>query len=301
MINKNIENDEFAQIKYSFTYKTFHERVCDYFRLYNKHIPKLITIFTTGWALIEIILYEKKITVLEHFFLISLIAIISLCISLYDNFKSYKNNVPDCLAKENEKIKNIFVSQKIGWQYRLTHEMLSIRILKHELALSRIKQGAEFIYPKILSENDYIEYLKLKPLCLDKLAHAIKTTCFEILTNSFENVKHGEPDKISILVNEIEHFSSLYEQTVLFETSIYEVFPLEKFAKLHTYLFDWTETLRNGMQQFEKIIETLAKINNKKAIKNIGNSMKSITIEFASPSNFKNFSSELDDLIREKT
>ena len=158
--------------------------------------------------------------------------------------------------------------------------MLSIKILKHELALSRIKQGAEFIYPKILSENDYIEYLKLKPLCLSKLAHAIK---------------------ISILVNEIEHFSSLYEQAVLFETSIYEVFPLEKFTKLHSYLYDWTETLRSGMQQFEKIIETLSQVKNKKDINNIGSSMDKITINFASPSNLKNFSLELDNLIHQET
>lgn len=284
------END-YVPVVFSFTQKTVLEHLADYLKLYLKQLPKLFTILLTGWALTEIIFYERETAISDY---IMPLMVISVCITLFDNYNIYKINVPNCLIAESEKVKRIFTSQKISWQYQLAYEILSSRIQRNELRLDRIKRGADFVKPQIISECDYVEYLKLKPITLSKLAKAIKVTCLEILQKSLEKVKSGNESDIYILINELESLSILYDQVVIFETGIYEIIPPEKYEELHRYLFDWTETLRDAVCKFLDIIKMLSKIRNKRDLTAMSSEIKQFTIDIDSPKNLKIFNELLE-------
>lgn len=287
------EDDGFQQIEFHFTHKTIREHFMGFFKLYLNQIPKLFTILLTGWAASEILLNGKD-SLLQG--LLYPLLFISIWVTLFDNYKKYKIDVPDCLINQSAKIKKIFTTQKIAWQYHLTYEFISESIHINELALDRIKNGSEYIIPKTIIEVDYIEYVKLKSISLSKLAHAIKTSCLEILKSSLNKVKDGKDEDIYILVNSLESLNQLYEQVVLFEKDIYGIVPPTRFEYVHQYLYDWTETLRSVMKQFLNYIDFLAKITTKKKIKEMGSQIHKISIVFNTPENLEKFNAAIENI-----
>lgn len=287
------ENGGFQRIEYHFTHKTIREHFMGFFKLYLNQIPRLFTILLTGWAASEIFLSGKE-SLLQG--LIYPLLFISIWVTLFDNYKKYKIDVPDCLNTKSDKIKKIFTTQKIAWQYQLTYEFISENIHKNELSLDRIKNGSEYIIPKFINEVDYIEYVKLKSISLSKLAHALKTSCLEILETSLNKVKDGKNENIYILVNSLESLNQLYEQVVLFEKDIYGIVPPTRFENIHQYLYDWTETLRSGMKQFLTYIDLLAKITTRKKIKEMSTQIHKISIDINTPENLEKFSTAIENI-----
>lgn len=289
MENKNdIKDDtenESRSHTLSFTYKSFWEHIVGFIKIYPKRFPRIVAIFFSAGAIAEIIYYNKPNTLSEYAIPL---AILALVISLYENLKQYLQDTLPCLAQESQLIKKIFFKQKLGWQYKIVYEKLSENILKYELSLERMKKGAVFIHPKLVTEEEYIYFVRTQPTTILKLIQAAKISSIEILPETLSHVVSGKDSEMISLLQEIENISSIYMHAVNYEKRIFEIIPPEEYEQLHELMFGWTDPIRDGLKQFLEISSFLSNIR-RKDLKKLTDALQMFTIIFEPPENIDEF------------
>lgn len=273
-----------------FTYKTLKEKCWNYIKIYPKRIPKLITTLFMLWALIKIILYEKPNTLQE--FILPVI-VISFIISLYENYTIYLKDIPECIKSENKLLRDIVFKQKAGWNYDLSYRMLTDKVLKHELTLERVKLGAEFIEPMTVDEFEYVNLIRKQPVIIKKLLQAAKVTCVEILPKVISSASTGKDSDLKVLQKEIENLDNIYFQMVSFEKRIMQTIPPDGFEELNNLMSSWTDSIRNGINDFIEFQKKLSEVN-KKNLKEKSKELQNLTITFEPHMNIEKFNNALE-------
>jgi hypothetical protein len=295
---KEIQQDDTLNAKthsIKFTEKNAKEHFISFSKMFPARLPKLVTIFCSTWAVMEIINNEKTIEFNKE---IIPVLVLTIVISFYDNYKAYREKIPLALKDENNEIKKMYIKQKIGWEYKIVYIMLKERTLENELRLERVKMGAEFIIPKIVGEEEYIVFIKTLPTTILRLVEAAKITCIDVLPDAIvkeDNIGESDFEKIK---KEIDNLNEIYKEAVDFEMKIYEYIPPSGYERIHELMMGWTDPIRDGINQFIALLKVLSEIT-KKQLKEKKGQIQEMKIVFNVPSNIEPFNEELKKVTQE--
>jgi hypothetical protein len=276
----------------SFSYRTIFEHALGIVRLYPRQLPKFVTVFVTIWASAEIFLLEDKSNLND---VVLPAIVISLIVSSYYCVRNYRNSTSEVIKNESNIIRTAFFKQKLGWQYFMAKEMIESRIIESDLSLLRIRQNAEYIPPKNVTDEEFIEFVKSQPEKVLRLLSAAKIACIHYLPNALSQIKKGTDLELQILKKEVDNVANIYIQAVAYERSIYEIVPSGKYNEVHEYMKGWTDPIREGISQLITLLDKLANIK-KNELKNLQGIVKEYKIVFESPKNIDLFDSAVAKL-----
>lgn len=257
------------------------------------HFKKFISItfgfFLTCIAVLDLIIYpvynlpvfEINIALLPFSFLVSFIVV----------WVNYINTTPPGFVKEDDEIQKIVHLKRPKWEYILAKKLLNDRLSKIDEKLTDLTSGRTYVATiKSPSEQEYWEWVNLRIKNLKKLSSPIVQLMVYDFPESL-GVKDGEASEIEIL-NNVKKIQSIYNELFKFELEGYEIEPPEFFNKLHSYQFDWTLVLQDGIKQIHTFLD--------KIIDHDFNSNKHLDFSFEividAPKNVGNFVAELERL-----
>jgi hypothetical protein len=277
----------------TFSYKSVFDHLLEVIKLYPKQIPQAVLVFITIWAVADIFLLEDKSNLKDVILPAILIAIL---VSIYNCIKKYRNTSSELLQKESHVIKKMFFKQKLGWQYAIAKEMIKNRVYESEFTLIRIRQKAEYIIPQRITDDDFIEFVKIQPENVIRLINAVKTACITFLPNALSIQRKGNDVELVILIKEIDNLAKLYIHAVDYERSIHELVPSDNYFEVHEYMKGWTDPIRDGINQFMALLDELSGMK-RKDLKNLKGIIKKYEIVFEAPQNIDLFNEAISNVI----
>lgn len=290
-MDNNKENHYVRKHQFIYTEKKWYEHIKDYLKILITEVPAFIALVVSLWVFTEILMEitDNRVSINKLFLLITSIAFIAIA---YKSFVKYSSKIPEILNNESNASKNIIWWQKCGWQYDLAYQILNERFQKIEFVLNRIASGANFLPPKSLPIESYIEWLNSRPLILSRLIKAVEIQCIQELPKTLGKTKN-ESDLKEILIG-LENLVELYEFAKDFEVECHQIIPPPQFESVHKMTFGWTDPIRNGINEFLGILKGIANYD----IKSKTNKQKIpfYNIEINSPTNIDEFCKRLESI-----
>ena len=272
----------------TFTEKDYLEKLKDFSEFIPREFATFSSVAATSWALAEVF-----IAVLENrpsfVSLVIPVAAIATFVTLYKAYFRYTSYVPDTLVSESTAAQLIYRQQRFGWQWALAKEILENRIQSSNSELKRIRSGAEFVEPRRLAHSEYYAWVRNRPEAIVRLLTAVTIQCTGDLPAAIGSTKH-EADLMKLKL-EIEALANLYRTATRFELDCHAIVAPEAFEELHEMSHGWTDTIREGVNQFMEIVSKLAELDKRK-IKE-GMVLPEFEIKFDSPENIEEFNVRL--------
>lgn len=272
----------------TFTEKDYWEKFKDFCRFIPREFATFSSIAASSWALAEVFIavFDNRPSLIS---LVIPVAAIAAVVTLYKAYLQYTSYVPDSLVSESTTAQSIYHHQRFGWQWELAKEMLYNRIQGFNSELKRIRRGAEFVEPRRLTQSEYYEWVRIRPEAIVRLITAVTIQCTSDLPAVIGSTKY-EADLLKLKL-EIEALANLYRTATKFELDCHAIVAPDEFEKLHEMSHGWTDTIREGINQFMEIVSKLSALD-KRQIKK-GMDPPEFVIKFDSPENIEEFNVRL--------
>lgn len=272
----------------TFTEKDHWEKLKDFSQFIPREFATFSSVAASSWALAEVFIavFENRPSLVS---LVIPVAAIAAVVTLYKAYFSYSSYVPDALASESTNAQIIYRQQRFGWQWALAKEMLENRIQGSSSELKRIRRGAEFVEPRRLTHSEYFAWVRIRPEAISRLLTAVTIQCTGDLPAAIGSTKH-EADLLKLKL-EIEALANFYRTATRFELDCHAIVAPEEFEQLHEMSHGWTDTIREGINQFMGIVSKLAELD-KRQVKE-GIDPPEFEIKFDSPENIEEFNVRL--------
>jgi hypothetical protein len=279
-----------GQHSIEFTEKRWYESALDFLRFLPGEAPTFAALVVSLWAISEVVMAAAGNRVPVATLAASVLAIAAMAAGLkaYGRFRRY---VPKTLQPESSQVQHIFRKQRCGWQLALTRQMLIDRIARSEIELDRVSRGAAFVYPRHLSGWEYFSWLTSRPEAIQRLVHSVAALCTQDLPAVVAGVR--DEGALGRLQVEVDALAALYEHAKNFEIECHEIVPPEPFDDVHKMTHGWTQTIRNGVEEFLRVLSQLASLD-PKAIEAGEIQLPSFNIVFEAPDNLDEFCRKLD-------
>lgn len=275
----------------SFSEKRWYEHLRDFGRFLPGEIVAFITLVISLWGVTEVMAQIVNNPVPLKDLVLPVLAVSSIVIT-YKAYSKYRSYVPDLLRDESKIVQQIFWKQKCGWQFALARQMMRERIQEHESTLARIESGAEFIPPKTIPSDGYLAWLNKRPETVIRLIRSVAIQCTSELPRCLAQASSEE--HLGEVKRRVLALVNLYEQAKDFEMECHQIVPPEAFANVHEMTYGWTEPIREGVQEFMRILEKLSSID-VKMLKAGAVEPPSFSIMFEPPSNLDEFCKRLGE------
>lgn len=220
------------------------------------------------------------------------ILVLAFALLLYRTYCAKRDYVPDALVGESEAVKSIFRKQKCGWSAALAKRMLEERIQEADAAMERIDKGSEFIAPRHMEYDDYVDWLQTRPELMLRMVRSAALLCTQEVPIALGATK-GEDD-LPALKREVVALAATYESAKNVEIEWHGVVPPDDFLDLHQMVYGWTSPIRNGVRSFIEVLDTLAKVDRRELKKGTA-SVPSFNIVFEKPDNIDEFCRRLNE------
>ncbi len=271
------------------------ERLKELLPYFPREIPTFFSVTISCWAIAEILIaiFDNRPSITS---LAAPVLAAGTIVAMYRAYRAYRFYLPEALINESKKIQTIYYSRKLGWQWAIALEMLLDRIRPIDAELERIRRGAEFIEPEHLPNKTYFDWLKSRPNTMLRLINAAQTQCTRDVPSAIGNAI--SEDQIKDMKIQIQTLADLYETTVRFERKCHAIIPSDEFERVHEMAYGWTDTIRDGINQFISITSKLATLN-KKTIKEAASGLKelpSFSIHFEATQNMDKFCERLKEI-----
>ena len=242
-----------------FIEKRFHEHIKEYFMTLKEDAGDVFPLTATLWGFAYVLAeaLDSKASIGSLALPVIIAALLAL---LYKAWLKFKTNAPEALQDESETTKNIYRKQSCGWQFALSEQMLADKINIIDLTLKRIKKGVEFIEPINMTVEEYYNWLELRPTALKKLIHVVMIQCTDEIPALLGDMDDSETNLKKLKIR-ITALIRLYEHTMRYETECYQIVPREPFVELHEMTYGWTEPIQRAINEFMKILHSLATID----------------------------------------
>jgi len=276
---------------FSFTEKPWYEHVWEYCKGVPGELSTFATVVVSMWAVAEVVMRASGERVPLEELAIPILVLAS-AVLLYRTYRSKRAYVPDALISESETSKLIFRKQKCGWSAALAKRMLEERIQETDAAMERIDKGSEFIEPRHMDYDSYVEWLQTRPELILRMVRSAALLCTQEVPIAIGSTK-GESD-LPALKREVQALASMYESAKDVEIEWHGVVPPDEFTDIHKMVYGWTIPIRNGVRSFIEVLDTLANID-RRALKKGTASVPPFNIVFEAPENIDEFSRRLSE------
>jgi hypothetical protein len=258
-------------------------------RFLPREMPAFIALVISLWGITEVMAQIADNPVPLKDLALPVLAISSI-VSIYNASSKYRSYVPDSLKSESKIVQQIFWKQKCGWQFELARQMMQERIQEYESTLARIASGAEFIRPKSIPSDDYLDWLNKRPETVIRLIRAVAIQCTSELPKCLAVTSSEQ--QLGDVRRRVLALVRLYELAKDFEIECHQIVPPERFANVHEMTYGWSDPVRKGVEEFMSILEKVSAID-VSALKAGTVMPPSFSIEFETPSNIKEFCERL--------
>lgn len=274
------------------TEKKLLDRVTEFLPYLARESATFASVAISGWALSEILIaiLDNRPSLGALAFPVLTIAMITTIYRAHTNYRAY---VPETLLSESRESQEIFRRQEFGWQWALARKMLVDRIRDLDTELERIRRGAEFLEPRQLNPTDYYLWLRNRPETIIRLVKAIATLCTSDLPASIgTTIMEKDVERMKI---EVEALARLYETATTFERDCHCIVAPKEFEDVHKMTHGWTDTIRDGIHEFAKIVARLASFD-KSTGRNEAKKLLTFKIDFQVPKNIERFRTRLAEV-----
>ena len=215
----------------------------------------------------------------------------ALAVAMYRAYRARVTHVPEALASENSTVHRIFRRQRCGWNAALARAMLVDRIDGTEATLQRIKLGAEYVTPRRVERQEYVDWLRTRPESMQRLVRAAMVLVTEILPGVIGRTT--EEADLADLKDESDALARVYGSARDLEIECFRLVPPEEFAAIHEMTHGWTDTIRKSVREFCEILENLEAVDRKRLLKgDVPSPNFSITV--GAPENMEEFNRRLE-------
>jgi hypothetical protein len=278
-----------AQHTITFTETSLIDRLKRFAPFLPKEIPLFATVTISFWGVAEV-LSELGGGALSLKNLAAPALVTAFAAASYKAIQKYRNSVPEALSIESTASKSIHRKGRCGWQFALALQMLKERTNSSDRMLQRIEDGANFVAPKILDRQEYLDWIKRRPEILIRLIRAVAIQCTSELPSVL--AKPNSDNFLADLKDSVSELSKLYQETVTFELESRSVNPPDVLTKAHEMTFGWSNPIRDGIRKFLEVLEQISQMD-PRSTKSEGSPAPSFGIRFDSPQNIDEFTHEL--------
>lgn len=278
-----------------FSEKTVRNHIVGYSKYILHEVPAMIALSLSLWGLASIgsHITDREITLRG---LAIPVLLVSFVIGVYKSYARYRRYTPEILLNESEKAKEIFRLQRCGWQYSLAEELIDSRFKKIDLYLQRLSSGSEFVPPRIISDDEYIDWLQERPSILMRLIESVSLQCTQDIPSCLGDIT--DESGLVELKDSVFALVKLYDQAKIFELESREIVPPDRFTSIHELIYGWTDPIRLGMVEFVGVLKELGALSRRdvKRIKAGSGRLPEFLIEFHAPNNIDEFVNKMHKL-----
>lgn len=237
MTEDDKSNQYFGSHTFSFTEKTWYEHLWEYCKGIPNGLSTFATVVVSMWAVAEVIMRASGERVPLDELAIPIL-VLAFAVLLYRTYCSKRDYVPDALVGESESTKSIFRKQKSGWNFALAKRILEERIQEADAAMERIDKGSEFIAPRHMNYDDYVEWLQTRPELMLRMVRSAALLCTQEVPVALGSTE-GEGD-LPALKREVLALAAMYENAKDVEIEWHGVVPPDEFKHVHEMVYGWT-------------------------------------------------------------
>ncbi len=285
-----MDEEDTNEHRVKYAVKTWNEHLISYWSYFTKEGATLISTWLAGIAVTEFLVALSGSRP-PWIAVIVPVAGVGILAAGFRAFQRYRSYVSPALLDESQKSKDIAWNQRFGWQWNLAHELLTQRLRASDAALDRLRRGSQFVEPIKLPANEYWGWLIGRTGRLTRLADAVKVQVVTDLMGSIGKITDEEG--IADMMVEIESLTSQYLLTVKFEEECHAMVPPEGFSSVHEVSYAWTDTIRDFMNEFLGVCQSLADMN-RRALRKGQIEPPSFTLKMAAPANIDEFIRRLE-------
>ena len=195
------------------------------------------------------------------FFPYGVLIIASLLISFSRIGYHYYITVPSGFKTESRKIQKLAHFKRPKWEFKLTRDLLTSNLSPIDKEIDELLDGQHFVsLKKAPNEAEYTKWVQLRLDNIQQMVHVATKLLIFRLPNALKISKGELASEIEIL-NSIKTIKKLYKQTYKFEAELYEIKPPDGFEKLHELQVNWSDMVRDSVNQYYDFLENVIQAN----------------------------------------
>jgi len=269
--------------------------IFDHFkRLFKTHLLEFIatlsTVFLAIWGILDA--FDFFGFEFSFYFPYGLIITVSLLIAFCTVAFHYYKTVPSGFESESRTNQKLAHFKRPKWEFKLTRNLLISKLSLTDTHIDELLEGQHFVpFKAAPNQAEYMSWLELRIDNIEKMV-SVATYLMVFRLPGALRISKGELASELEILKSIETIQKLYRQTYKFEAELQEIKPPPGFERIHKLQENWSEVVRDSVNQFHDLLNQVIHANFKK-----GNVEIEFMITVDSPDKMDEFIDEVDKII----